>query len=579
MKKAERESHLLTEEAHRAAHHLRIDFERGGIHLCAEKLDRVNQLRIESSQLCREFSENIGIDPGFVDIFPSSRIPRNLHHLVKPIYRPTSAISRDFWSPASTMSDVGFRITTNPPNLSSILQLTPDDEVRKMVYVRGNSSPQANLGILNKLIGTRHELARILGCRNYAEFVLKSNMASSPSVVMQFLQEMSEVVRPSADEEFKRIRDFKIAKCVSGDLEPWDEAYYTALMKSSACNLDSKVVASYFPLPQCIEGLKVLVQSLFGATFCSVPMAPGESWHPDVIKMSLHHPEEGDLGYLYLDLHSRKGKFPGCAHFAIKGGRRISETDYQLPVAALICNFLGSHDPLNVRLNHWELETLFHEFGHALHSLLSRTDYQHFSGTRVAFDLAETPSNLFEYYAWDYRVLRTFARHYSTGEVIPQKLVESMDGARKMFTATELQRQIFYAIMDQTFFGDQPIPPRDTSSMVADLRTQYTSWRHVEGTHWQVRFNHLLNYGAGYYSYLYAKCFAASIWQKVCKEDPLSLSTGAALRTKFLQHGGAREPADLLKGLAGDGILRYCNGGIVPDTTSLCAEMNLITPE
>ncbi|KAB1208180.1 putative mitochondrial intermediate peptidase, mitochondrial [Morella rubra] len=577
IRKAEQEKHLLTEEAQRAAHYLRVDFERGGIHLSADKLDRVNQLNIEIAQLCREFNENIIVDPGSVDIFPSSRIPKSLHHLLKPSYHSSSVSTKAPLLHRDTRKEKGFRITTDPHSVSSVLQLAADDEVRKMVYVQGNSVPHANLGILDKLIAARHELAQIMGSRSYAEFAVKPNMASSPAVVMSFLNEISKMIRPRADEEFKKIRDFKIEKCgiKCGDLEPWDEAYYTSLMKSSTYDLDSAVVASYFPLPQCIEGLKVLVESLFGATFRSIPLASGESWHEDVLKLSLHHPEEGDLGYLYLDLYSRKGKYPGCAHFAIKGGRRISETEYQLPVVALVCNFSGSCNPSSVRLNHWELETLFHEFGHALHSLLSRTDYQHFSGTRVVLDLAETPSNLFEYFAWDYRVLKTFARHYSTGEIIPEKLVESMQGARKMFAATELQRQIFYASIDQTLFAEQPSLPRDTSSIVADLKNQYTSWKHVEGTHWQTRFSHLLNYGAGYYSYLYAKCFAATIWQKLCQEDPLSLTTGTALRTRLLQHGGAREPACLLKDLIGEGMLRNCDGGIVPDLTSLCDEMKL----
>lgn len=577
VRKAEQENHLLTEEAQRAAHYLRVDFERGGIHLSADKLDRVNELNIEISQLCREFNENIIIDPGSVDIFPSSRMPKSLHHLLTPIYRSTPRMLKATLRPRDTMKEKGFQITTDPHTLSSVLQCVSDDEVRKMAYIQGNAVPVANLGILDKLIATRHELAQIMGYRSYAEFTVKPNMASSPAVVNSFLREISKMVRPRADEEYRKIRDFKREKCGSkcGDLEPWDEAYYTSLMKSSTYNLDSSVVASYFPLPQCIEGLKVMVESLFGATFHSIPLAPGESWHEDVLKLSLHHPEEGDLGYLYLDLYSRKGKYPGCAHFAIKGGRRISETEYQLPVVALVCNFSGSRNSSTVRLNHWELETLFHEFGHALHSLLSRTDFQHFSGTRVVLDLAETPSNLFEYFAWDYRVLRTFARHYSTGEIIPEKLVKSMQGARNMFAATELQRQIFYALIDQTLFGEQPAPLRDTSSIVADLKRQYTSWNHVEGTHWQTRFNHLLNYGAGYYSYLYAKCFAATIWQKLCQEDPLSLTTGTALRTILLQHGGAKEPASLLNGLVGEGILRHCDGGIVPDITSLCEEMKL----
>ncbi|KAL5744367.1 hypothetical protein ACOSQ2_027483 [Xanthoceras sorbifolium] len=578
VKKAEQDSHLLSKEAHRAASQLRVDFEKGGIHLCPQKLDRVNQLNVDIFHLCREFSQNIISDPGHVDIFPASRIPKHVHHLLKPIYQITSGTSSEPLRSWDNRKEKGFRISTEPRTLHSILQWTSDDEVRKMAYVKGSSVPHANHEVLDKLIAARHELSQIMECRSYSDFMVKPSMASSPDVVMSFLLEMSKMIKPKADEEFKAIWDFKRKKCGQRcvDLEPWDEAYYTAMMKSSAYNLDSSDVASYFPLPQCIEGLKVLVESLFGATFHSVTLDPGESWHPDVLKMSLHHPKEGDMGYLYLDLYSRAGKYPGCANFAIKGGRRISESEYQLPVVALVCNFAGSHDSSTVRLNHGEVETLFHEFGHALHSLLSRTDYQHFSGTRVVLDFAEMPSNLFEYYAWDYRVLRRFAKHYLTGEVIPEKLVESLQGARDMFAATELQRQIFYALVDQTLFGEQPDPPRDTSSIVADMKNQYTSWKHVEGTHWQIRFSHLINYGAGYYSYLYAKCFAATIWQKLCQEDPLSLTTGTALRTKLLQHGGAKDPADMLNDLVGNGILRHCSTGIVPDITSFSDEMKLV---
>lgn len=567
---------MLSEEAQRGVRNLCVDFERGGIHLCSEKLDRVNTLNIEISQLCREYNENIVMDPGTVDIYPSSRIPKNLHYLVKPIYRSQSLITKDSLGSRDTLKEKGFQITTDPQTLASVLQFSSDEEVRKMVYIRGNSVPHANVDVLKRLISARHELAQIMGCRSYAEFSVKPNMALSPKVVMSFLLEMSKKVQAKTTEEHKLLTKFKIENCgqSDGDLRPWDEAYYMTMMKSSAYKLDSSIVGSYFSLSNCIEGLKVLVQSLFGATFRSIPPAPGESWHPQVLKLSLHHPEEGDLGYLYLDLYSRKGKYPGCAHFAIKGGRRISQTEYQLPIVALVCNFSGSRNPSAVRLNQSEVETLFHEFGHALHSLLSRTEYQHFSGTRAVLDFAEIPSNLFEYYAWDHRVLKKFARHYSTGEEIPQKLVESMQGARDMFAATELQRQIFYALADQTLFGE-PFHHGDISSVIAELKREHTNSEHVEGTHWETRFSHLLNYGAGYYSYLYAKCFAATIWKKLCQEDPLSPTTGFALRRKFLQHGGAREPAALLNDLVGDGIYRYYDGGIMPDISCLCDEMKL----
>ncbi|CAN7115173.1 hypothetical protein BRARA_C01472 [Brassica rapa] len=574
VRKAEQDSNLLTEEASRTAHHLRMDFERGGIHLSPEKLDKVNNLTTNIFQLCSEFSGNIADDPGHVDIFPVSRVPRHLHHLLTPVY---GGSPRGYKGSAHASKHRGFRIPTDQRTLSSILQWTSDEEVRKMVYVEGNSVPHANHGVLEKLIASRHELALMMGCNSYADFMVEPNLAKSPKVVTSFLQELSRTVKPKADQEFIAIRDFKREKCgdKSAELEPWDETYYTSMMKSSVNDVDTSVVASYFPLPQCIEGLKVLVESLFGATFHTVPLAPGESWHPDVIKMSLHHPDEGDLGYLYLDLYSRKGKYPGCASFAIKGGRKISDTEYQLPVLALVCNFSRASDSSVVKLNHSEVEVLFHEFGHALHSLLSRTDYQHFSGTRVALDLAEMPSNLFEYYAWDYRLLKRFARHHSTGETIPEKLVKSLQGARNMFAATEMQRQVFYALIDQMLFGEQPATPRDVSKLVAELKREHTSWNHVEGTHWHIRFSHLLNYGAGYYSYIYAKCFASTIWQSVCEEDPLSLSTGTLLREKFFKHGGAKDPGELLKDLAGKEIISVHGEGIVPATTCVLNELKL----
>ncbi|KAL5122681.1 Mitochondrial intermediate peptidase, mitochondrial [Glycine soja] len=324
-----------------------------------------------------------------VDIYPSSRIPKNLHYLVKPIYSSKSLITKDLSGSRGTLKEKGFRITTDPQTLTSVLQFSSDDEVRKIVYIRGNSVPHANVDVLKRLISARHELAQIMGCRSYAEFSVKPNISVSPKVVTSFLLEMSKMVQAKCIEERKLVMKFKREKCSQsdGDLRPWHETYYMTMMASSAYKLNSS----------------------------------------------------GDLGYLYLDLYSREGKYPGCAHFAIKRTRRISQTEYQLPIVVLVFNLSGAWNSSAVSLSHWEVETLFHEFGHALQSLLSRTDYQHFSGTRTVLDFAEIPSNLFE--------------HCSTGEEIPQKLVKSMQGARDMFAATDLQRQIFYALV-----GEQPFP-------------------------------------------------------------------------------------------------------------------------
>uniref|UniRef100_A0A0E0LEV9 Peptidase M3A/M3B catalytic domain-containing protein n=1 Tax=Oryza punctata TaxID=4537 RepID=A0A0E0LEV9_ORYPU len=563
---AESEGVLLTEEARRAATTLRVDFEKGGIHLPKDKLEHVNHLNLEISQLGRKFSENVMNKPGFVDIYPASRIPRNMQRHFQSIHRIKPWGDEEQRNQMDTTKQKGLRIVTDLGTLSTALRWVSDEEV----YMVGNSEPHENVAILDKLINARDELAKTMGCKSYGEFAIRPNMAASVDVVMSFLKDLSDKVRHKADEEFKRIQDFKRTVCneKSAKLEPWDEDYFIGMMKSSAHSLDVSVVAAYFPLSQCLKGLNVLVESLFGAMFHQIPMGDGESWHPDVIKLSLHHPDEGDLGFMYLDLYSRKGKYPGCAHFAIRGGRRLSDSKYQLPIVALVCNFSCSSKTM-ARLNHWDVETLFHEFGHALHSLLSRTEYQHFSGTRVALDVAETPSNLFEFYAWDYRVLRKFALDETTGDPIPEKLVKALNASRNMFPATELQRQIFYSIMDLTLFGEQGSNPMDTISTVADLRRKHTSWKCVEGTHWHTRFTHLINYGAGYYSYLYARCFATTIWQEVCQDDPLSRSTGSALRDKFLKHGGAKDPSALLKDFVGDSIIRNSGGGIIPDISSL----------
>ncbi|XP_052159744.1 mitochondrial intermediate peptidase, mitochondrial [Oryza glaberrima] len=574
--KAESEGVMLTEEARRAATTLRVDFEKGGIHLPKDKLEHVNHLNLEIAQLGRKFSENVMNKPGFVDIYPASRIPKNMQRHFKSIHRIKPWGDEEQRNQMDTTKQKGLRIVTDSGTLSTALRWVSDEEIRKQVYLVGNSEPRENITVLGKLINARDELAKTMGCKSYGDFAIRPNMAASVDVVMSFLKDLSGAVRHKAGEEFKRIQDFKRTVCneKSAKLEPWDEDYFIGMMKSAVHNLDVSVVAAYFPLSQCLKGLNVLVESLFGATFHQIPMGDGESWHPDVMKLSLHHPDEGNLGFMYLDLYSRKGKYPGCAHFAIRGGRRLQDSNYQLPIVALVCNF-SSSSKIMARLNHWDVETLFHEFGHALHSLLSRTEYQHFSGTRVALDVAETPSNLFEFYAWDYRVLRKFAVDETTGDPIPEKLVKALNASRNMFPAMELQRQIFYSIMDLTLFGEQGSKPMDTISTVADLRRKHTSWKCVEGTHWHTRFTHLINYGAGYYSYLYARCFATTIWQEVCQGDPLSRSTGSALRDKFLKHGGAKDPSALLKDFVGDSIIINSGGGIIPDISSLCKEVGL----
>ncbi|KAM0840047.1 hypothetical protein ACQ4PT_059926 [Festuca glaucescens] len=292
--KAESEGVLLTDETRKAANNLRVDFEKGGIHLPKDKLERVNQLNLGIAQLGRKFNENIMMKPGFVDIYPASCIPRNIQHNFKAISRSRPRVVEEQSNPMNTTRQKGLRILADSGTLSSALRWVSDEEVRRQVFIAGNSEPRENIAVLDELIDARDEFAKTMGCKSYAEFAIRPNMAASADVVMAFLNDLSDIVRHKADEEFNTIRDFKRRICnqKSADLEPWDEDYFIGMMKSSAHSVDPSVVASYFPSSQCIKGLNVLVESLFGATFNQIPMGDGESWHPDVIKLSLHHPDQ-----------------------------------------------------------------------------------------------------------------------------------------------------------------------------------------------------------------------------------------------------------------------------------------------
>ncbi|KAL3686148.1 hypothetical protein R1sor_004170 [Riccia sorocarpa] len=571
---------LTTEEAKRAAKTLRVDFERGGIHLPPDKLKRASELNLEITRLGREFTENVIYEQGQLDIFPSTLIPQNLQTMMEPITKFENGMVRRSRAKKGSNAGMtsGLRMSTEPGVLFPVLKYVPDPEVRRKAYLAGNSVPKSNLRVLDHLICARHELAQLLGYNSYAEFALAPTMAKKPEAVLSFLTDLSTRIRGKADDDLKMVGEYRkqLEAGIDSSIQAWDEAYYFGLFKTRVHDLTATAVASYFPLTSCIEGLRVISQSLFNATFEQVPMGPNEAWHPDVQKLTLRHATEGDLGHMYLDLYARPGKFPGCAHFTLKGCRRLTESEYQLPVVALVCNFSSPHASEAPVLNHWEVEALFHEFGHALHSLLSRTEYQHFSGTRTSVDFSEIPAHLFEYYAWDYRVLSKFAKHYLTGEPIPQKLVESMTSAKRLLATTEIQRQVLFALIDQSFFGTQPLPAKDTTAVVAHLKHRHTSMKHVDGTHWQTRFNHLVNYGAGYYCYLYARCFAASIWQQHCQEDPLNLETGEKLRRGLLEFGGARDPAHMLQELLGnDLVVASPSGGISPSPQHMLAELGL----
>eukprot|EP00897_Mesotaenium_endlicherianum_P009239 jgi/Mesen1/8343/ME000462S07790 len=605
------------EEPHRVAAMLRLDFERGGVHLPPDGRAKVEELNNSATRLTMQFGHNIAVDQSYVDIHPASRlrsVPNNIRALLAPAHAPPGgSLSRLAEKGASRGLGGGLRVTSDPLVSSTVLKWVADSEVRRQVYVMSNSSPHKNL--------------ETLGYQSYADFTTRQCLAGSPETVATFLRDLSQQVRAKADQELGLLGEYKRQQEGRGGggedltVHAWDRPFYTGQAKARAHSLDARVIAAYFSLEACVRGLGVLLRALFRVDMreCrAVAVGRGELWAADVRKFSLTHLDE--LGHIYLDLYPRPSKYTHAAHFNIRCGRQLADGSYQLPLVALVCNFPRPIGGGPCLLNHAEVETLFHEFGHALHSLLSRT---------------------------------TFAHHHSSGDPIPERLVASLRQSKQMFAAMDLQNQVVYSLTDQAFFGRQPPAgsSRSTTAVLAEIQNEHSNIRHVEGTHWQARFSHLLGYGAGARALscppamlppiaaaapggtvlpLRLQCHvafshasggavglsaspqpeapsgASSGWSLPCQQrthgrlwsaraancglrfplmwethfaaDPLSPEAGQVLRDRMLRHGGARDPALILADVLGPSDLQLSpSGGLKPSVTPLLKDSGLLS--
>ncbi|KAL3186797.1 hypothetical protein MRX96_026944 [Rhipicephalus microplus] len=372
--------------------------------------------------------------------------------------------------------------------------------------------------LLDELLGARHRLAQLCGFPSFAHRVLRGSIAGSPDVVEQFLDILSSELKPRADNDYKEMLDMKTSgsgnKCV---LQAWDVPYYTFCARQAKFQLKA---SDYAPL--------------------------GEVWHADVVKLAVKEQEGGNLlGHIYCDFFERQEKPNQDCHFTIQGGRVQPDGSYQLPVVVLMLNLASAPWGSPPLLSPSSLDNLFHEMGHAMHSMLARTRYQHVTGTRCATDLAEVPSILMEYFSSDPRVVSTFARHYQTGEPMPYAMALSLRQMRYHFAASETQLQVFYALLDQRYHAHHPLG-KSTTELLADLQGQHYGVPYVPNTAWQLRFGHLVGYGAKYYAYLMSRAVAAWTWHELFREDPFCRTAGEQYRRELLSHGGAKPAHQLV---------------------------------
>jgi mitochondrial intermediate peptidase len=557
----------LSEEEQRFTILLQAEFEREGIHLPEDQRLQVHELQTQIVHLESTFMQNITscrkefiIDnwKDVTDVIPSSV----LHHMGVRVLPPSRLTASE--DPLIRLDNTDGHV------IQSLLRYSTNASLRRKIFMEYNTSVKENLRVLDELIKLRHELAQRQGFKSYVERNVIDKMAGSGENVMQFLQMARAQNQASFSADMTIMSKAKEHTEGDAKLEPWDISFYTGFLKSRPHGDLTNIVSQYFTVANTLQAMQVLVQRLFGIEMREEALSPSEQWDVESLepgndqpsttrlqKFVFTAPDGRPLGTLYFDLYPREEKYGHAAQFTVRCGCALNQTSdsssilksedqYQYPIVVLVCNLVNSP-----ALNHSEVETLFHEFGHALHSLLSRTRFQHMSGTRAAMDFVEAPSHLLENYVWDAGFLPLLGQHAETGAAMPDDLIQQLQQSRYLFASIERQNQILYSFFDQKLFGIPDPTVASPTQLFSDLHRQFDV-PYMEGTHWHSRFSHLVSYGAGYYGYLYSEVFARDIWNHLLSNGrSLDRSTGDELWNKLLRHGGAKDPRIMLTDLLG----------------------------
>lgn len=460
---------------------------------------------------------------------------------------------------------------------SEILCSCGVQSVREKVWVALHTSPKEDVVLLETLLKYRGVLAHMLGASSFSEYQLSVKMAKTPDNVMTFLQNMLKRVRAPLAEEVRTLTGENVSPQKAVEMvKPWDREYLTTLYRLKQRSKTTEDISNYFSMGTVIQGLSNLFNSIYGIQLVPVQCKPGETWFSEVRKFHVVSEKEGVVGIIYLDLFHRENKTLNPAHFTVCCSREIypqeldredrfrlkldtvhttKDVKFQLPVISLVCNFplFSHHETL---LNFGQLETLFHEMGHAMHSMLGRTRLHNVSGTRCATDFVELPSILMEHFARDPRVLGSFARHVSTHEPLPAKLLESHLADQELLENCEIFTQIKMALLDQVLHSNMVFSRDfDAVALYHRLEVQLKVFADTR-SNWPAKFGHLFSYGSAYYSYLFDRAIAGKIWDHLFKKDPLSRESGEKYKNLLLRHGGSSDPWWLLANVLDDPRLK-----------------------
>lgn len=511
------------------------DFEQNGLGLPKEKREQIKKIQDEISELGIQFESNIS---SYQDSLIVSE-------------KEMEGLPEDYKQARKT-DEGNYKIDLTYPSYFPFMKYSESDRARKELSRKfKNIASDKNLEVLISLLKKRKMLSRLLGYESYAAYILENRMAKNPSNVWDFEQTLREKVNNKAREDYEKLLEKKKQKNKGNPqkIEPWEATYYKTLLLREDYQLDDEKVKQFFELDRVIGGLFEVAGKLFGLEYKEVKNP--SVWHEDVRLFEVY--SDNQLrGRFYLDLFPRDNKFNHAACFTIIPGKK-TEKGYQKPTATLVTNFPRPTKQSPSLLPHSDVVTLFHEFGHLMHDLLTKAPLSAQSGTSTKRDFVEVPSQLFEHWAWEYESLNKFAKHYQTEENLPEALHQKMVDTKNVDSGLFILQQIFYAMVDMTFHDryDPDNDPRSTTEVVKELQNNITLFDYMENTHFEAGFGHLYGYAAGYYGYMWAKVYAEDMFSLFRKKGNFNSRLGEKLKKEVLEKGASREESSMVREFLG----------------------------
>jgi len=529
------------------------DFKLSGIGLSAEKKQRYGEIQSRLSELSSTFANNTldATQAWFKHITDEAELaglPQDAR-----LAAAEEAKSRDL---------NGWVFTLEFPSYIAIMTYADKRELREAMYSAyctraSDQGPTAgqfdNSAIIEETLALKHELAQLLDFNNAAEESLATKMAQNPAQVLDFLHDLARRAKPQAQQDLAELTQFAQSEYKVAELAAWDVTYYAEKLKQAKYAISDEQLRPYFPEHKVVAGLFTVLHKLFGV---SVQQRDGvDVWHSDVKFYDIFD-SSGELrGSFYLDLYARAKKRGGAWMDDCQGRRILADGSVQTPVAYLTCNFNKPVGGKPALFTHDEVVTLFHEFGHGIHHMLTKVDAAAVAGINgVAWDAVELPSQFLENWCWQSEALAIISGHYETGEPLPQDLLDKMLAAKNFQSAMFLVRQLEFALFDFRLHAEyDPALGGRVQQMLDEVRSEVSVIIPPRFNRFQHGFSHIFagGYAAGYYSYLWAEVLSADAFGRFEEEGIFNADTGRDFLRWILERGGSAEPMELFKGFRG----------------------------